>query len=172
MSEEKKEAAPAPAADKKAAPKKGGALGLILFMTVAGAMAPFMLPTLILCVGMFPTVIALFTDNDRSKTSLTAVGAMNVAGVTPFIIDLWQKGQTMENALAILNEPQTWVVMLGAAAVGQMIVFAIPQAIASMTVSRMESRAALLKENLETLKRIWGPEVATTKPLERVRRGE
>jgi hypothetical protein len=170
MAEEKKaEAAPAKGGKKA---KKGGALGLILGMTVFGAAAPFLLPTLLLLVGMLPTVVALFTDTDRQRSSATAVGAMNAAGILPFVIELWQKGQTLENALLILSQPETWVVMFGAAALGQLIVFAIPHAIASLTLARAEARIALLKQNLARLKETWGSDVATTKSLERIQRGE
>ena len=105
-------------------------------------------------------------------SSVAAIGAMNAAGIVPFVIDLWQKGQTVENALQILRAPQTWLVMFGAAAVGQLILFAVPQAIASLTLARAESRVQLLKGNLETIKTIWGPDVATTKSLEKIAKGE
>ena len=176
MSEEKKDApaaaaAPTPEA-KKAEPAKkgGGAVKYILGGIFLGAAAPFIYPTLCLFVGMIPTVVALFTESDRKGSSVTAIGAMNVAGITPFVIDLWQKGQTYENATIILSDPQTWLVMFGAAAVGQLILFAVPQAIASTTMARTEARISLLKDHMEVLKHTWGPDVATAKPLEKVLR--
>jgi len=78
----------------------------------------------------------------------------------------------MENALAILRDANTWLVMLGAAGIGQLILFAVPQVIATFTVARSESRLKLLKANLEKLKTAWGGDVATTKPIEKVARGE
>jgi hypothetical protein len=171
-----KAAAAAPAADAKGAakadaPKKKGGFGFIILMILIGALVPFCLPSIILFVGMAPTLVALFTETDRRGSSVAAVGAMNAAGIVPFIIDLWSKGQTMGNAIFILQDPQTWLVMFGAAAVGQLILFAVPQAIASMTAARAETRIELLKENLELLKMTWGPDVATTKPMEKVMRG-
>jgi hypothetical protein len=132
---------------------------------------PFMIPTMFLLVGMIPTIVTLFTDTDRRGSSVAAVGTMNAAGLTPFIIDLWQKGQTPEHALMILRAPETWLVMFGAAAVGKLILFAIPQAIASASLARAETRMKILKDNLELLKATWGPDVATTKPLDKVVRG-
>ncbi|HUY69124.1 MAG TPA: hypothetical protein VMV79_07470 [Alphaproteobacteria bacterium] len=173
MAEDKK--APAPAADKggkKSGAKKKGAIGLILLMTAFGAATPFILPSLILLAGMFPTVVALFTDTDRRYSSVIAVGSMNAAGIAPFLIELWQKGQTMENALLILQTPKTWVVMLGAAALGQLMVFAVPQAIAIAAIARAETRLRVLHGNLERLKISWGADVATSKPLDQVMKGE
>lgn len=167
MSEEKNAEMP-----KANAQKRGGFTWVIILMIVFGAAVPFILPTLVLLAGMLPTIVALFTEDEHNHSSAAAIGAMNAAGIVPFVIELWHKGQTIDNAFALISDPTTWLVMLGAAALGQLIVFAVPQAIASISVSHAEARIALLKKNLETLQAMWGPDVATTKPLERVARGE
>jgi hypothetical protein len=165
MADDKKAAAAAP---KK---KKGGKLSLIFFFILFILAAPFLMPTLtLILVGLLPTFVALLTDNDPQKSSTASIGAMNLAGLTPFLIDLWVKGQTMENAFQILRNPSNWLIMLGAAGVGQLIVFAVPQMMASMTFVHAESRLKLLKQNLEQLKAGWGPDVATTKPLDKIGR--
>lgn len=173
MADDKKEAA-APEAKKAAAPEKkgGGKVWIILVMTAFGASVWFILPSLLLLVGMIPTMVELFFGNDRKGSSVLAIGAMNAAGIMPFLIELWQKGQTMENVVAILSQSTTWLVMFGAAAVGWLILFAVPQAIASLALARAETRIQLLKENLGRLKITWGSEVATTKPLEKIAAGE
>ncbi len=173
MAEEKKEAAAAPEAKKGDAPKKkGGKAGFVVLMTIFGASVWFILPSLLLLIGMAPTLIELFFGDDRKGSSVVTVGVMNAAGIVPFLIELWQKGQTMENAMLILSQSETWVVMCGAAAIGWLILFSVPQAIASMTVARAETRIELLKQNLERLKTTWGPDVATAKSMEKVARGE
>jgi hypothetical protein len=176
MADEKKPNAPATAAAAKdaKAKKKGGAIGFIFLMIIIGASVPFIYPTIFLFVGMLPTLVALFTtsSDDKQGASVTAIGAMNAAGLTPFVIELWEKGQTMGEALRIMGTPETWLVMFGAAAVGQLILFAVPQAITSLTLARAESRVQLLKRNLETIKTIWGPDVATTKSMEKIAKGE
>ena len=167
---DKKEAA-APAEDKKESKgkKKGGKARFVLLMIIFGAASPFLMPTLLLIViGMIPTFVALVTDNDRQRSSTTAVGAMNIAGITPFVIDLWTKGQTMPNVFQILSNPTTWLIMLGAAGIGKLIVFAVPQAVVLLTSARDEARLKLLRRNLESLKESWGPDVGTTKPLDKL----
>ncbi|MFY9287666.1 MAG: hypothetical protein WAO98_04100 [Alphaproteobacteria bacterium] len=152
--------------------KKGGKAGFILLMILFGLSVPFMMPTYtLLLIGMFPTFIALLTDTDKNHSSASAIGFMNAAGTTPFVIDLWMKGQTMEYVFHILREPSNWLVMLGAAGIGQLIVFAVPQAMTSVTLARAEIRLKTLKSNLEQLKAAWGPEVATTKPVDKIIRG-
>jgi len=160
--------------DKKAAKKGGGKLGLILGMVVVIPVVFFtMLPTaLLLIAGLVPTFVVLIADNDRQKSSAIAIGSLNCAGVTPFVIDLWTRGQTMENTFRILGDSSTWLVMLGTAALGQLIVFALPPLLTAFTVAKYEVRLKTLKANLENLKTAWGPDVATTKSLDKVGRRE
>jgi len=163
----------APAKDAKPG-KKGGKIGVILGMVVIIPVVFFtMMPTaLLLTAGLLPTLIVLITDNDKQKSAAIAIGSLNCAGVTPFIIDLWMKGQTMQNAFHILTSSSTWLVMLGAAGVGQLIVIAVPPVLAGFTVAKHEARLKVLKSNLESLKTAWGPDVATTKPLDQMGRKE
>ena len=152
-----------------AAPKRGNKLGFFTTMIMVGLISPFIMPTLtLLFLGMFPTIIALVADNDRQKSSAIAIGSLNVAGVVPFVIDLWLKGQHWDTLIQILKEPSSWLVMLGAAGVGKMIVFAVPPVLAGFATIRYELRLKTLKDNLETIKATWGPDVGTTKPLSKV----
>lgn len=152
--------------------KKSGKFGFFMTMIFLGIAAPFIFPTLVLLVaGLLPTLVTLFVDTDREHSTTAAIGAMNCAGLSPFLIDLWVKGQTMGNVFAILSDMNTWLVVLGAAAVGQLIIFAIPQTMVIVTIARLEMRVRTLKSNLEQLKNTWGPEVATTKPLDKIQRG-
>ena len=167
----KKEAVAAPSAGKAAKPKKRGKLGFFTTMIMLGIAAPFFFPTVVLiAIGMIPTLVAFFVDRDPERSQTAAIGAMNCAGVVPFVIDLWSRGQTMDNTFRILAEPATWLVMLGAAAIGQLIIFALPPAMAMLTLARAELRLKVLRHNLEQLKASWGPDVATTKPVEKVGR--
>ncbi|MDR3449922.1 MAG: hypothetical protein P4M15_09320 [Alphaproteobacteria bacterium] len=168
MAAPKKPAAKAKAPEKPKA-KKGSRLGFFTVLLVLGFATPFMMPTVILVVAaLFPTYIALATDNDPQKSGAVSVGAMNFAGTVPFIIDLWEKGQTMSNAFGILGNADAWLVILGAAAIGQMIVYTIPQAIATMTLAHAELRVKTLSKNLDMLKESWGADVATTKPIDKI----
>ena len=151
------------------APKKSGKFGMFFFLLLFGFAAPFILPTMVLLIaGLFPTYVAFFTDNDNQKSGAVSVGAMNLAGLVPFIIDLWSGGQTMTNAFHILGNANNWLVIMGAAAIGQLIVYAIPQASATMTLTHAEGRVKILKKNLELLKESWGPDVATNKPVDKM----
>jgi hypothetical protein len=155
---------------KDAAPaKKSGGGKIIFMMIVFGCFVPFGVPTLLVCMGFLPTLVVLFTETDPRHSALATIGYMNLAGVLPFIIELWEKDQTMGAALSIIRDPSSWVVMLGAAGVGQLILYVIPAMVASMIVAKQESRRRILREGIEQLESIWGKDVANTLPLESVR---
>lgn len=149
--------------------KSGSSFKTIFFMVLLGCFVPFGIPTLLVCVGLLPTVVALFTDTEVHRSKLATIGYMNFAGVLPFLIELWQKGQTMEAAAAIVYNPSSWVVMLGAAGVGHLILYAVPPVIASVIIINQESRLQTLKQGLQELENIWGPDVGTMAPLDTVR---
>lgn len=152
--------------------KKSGKLGVFTIIVLLCFAMPFIMPTVtLLLLGMVPTYVALGTDNDPEKSGAVSVGAMNFAGIVPFVIDLWTKGQTMGNALHILGDANSWLIILGASAVGQLIVYAIPQALATLTLAQAEMRIKTMRKNLDMLKESWGPEVATTKPIDLIVQG-
>jgi hypothetical protein len=171
MADKKAAAKTPPGKNNKGGKRKRGKFRMILIMLVFGVAAPFLMPTLtLLLFGLLPTFVALITDTDKQKSGAAAIGAMNCAGLAPFLIDLWIKGQTMENAFGILRDTSNWLVILGASAVGQLIVFAVPQLMTSLLLVASEVRLKNLKQNLEQLKTSWGPDVATTKPLDKMGR--
>lgn len=160
---------------KKAAPKKGGKgkLGFLLAAILGGGSLLFIMPTFVMvAVGMVPTLVALLTDDDKEHSSAIAIGSLNFVGILPFVIDLWIKGQSIATTFAILTQGTTWLVILGAAAVGKLIIFVVPQVTASFTLINAEHRLKLLKENLNSLQAAWGPDVGTTKPLNSLRPNE
>ena len=166
MADKKKPATKTP---EPAAPKSSGKLGYVTMLVLFGALFPFILPTVVLVmVGMLPTLVALITDKDRDKSGAAAVAAMNAAGVVPFVMDLWVQGQTMADTFHILRDSTTWLVMLGTAGVGQLILISIPPFMTTMSLLGMESRLTTLKSNLDQLKTNWGNDGATTKPLSKI----
>ena len=149
--------------------KKGGSFKLIFFMVLVGCLIPFGIPTLLVCLGLTPTLIALLTDTDKNRSALATIGYLNFAGVLPFLMDLWMNGQSMDVAIRIVSDPSSWVIMLGAAGVGHLILYAVPPAIATMVVTKKTSRIAQLREGIKQLESIWGPDVATATPVDVVR---
>ena len=168
MADAKKKDAAKPADAPK---KRGGKLGFYTLATLLVLASPFIFPTIILVlIGLVPTLVELFTDDDPNHASTAAVGALNFAGLSPFLIDLWLKGQTIDSAFHIMGESSFWLFGLGAAGIGKLIVFAVPQAMMLLTFSSYEIRLKGLRQNLEQLKTTWGPDVGTVKPIDKIER--
>jgi hypothetical protein len=137
---------------------RAGLVVLALFSIPAALL--FLPTTLLLAIGMVPTLVALVVDRDPEKYAAITVGPINFCGVLPSAISLWQAGHEMSQAVALLAEPLNWLIMYGAAAAGWMIYFTLPPAVAAFLAHRNESEIKSLTEHQEKLVEEWGPEVA------------
>ena len=135
-------------------PRRSGWLVLVLTSVLAAAFLP--IAAVIFC-GMLPTAVAWLTDRDPRKHSVVTVGTLNFCGVAPFVMAVWQKGHSIDTALAMLAHPITWLVMLGGAALGWMIYFSVPPAVTAIVVRRTQSKAAALEERKKKLAELWDP---------------
>ncbi|MGB4101836.1 MAG: hypothetical protein WBK91_08035 [Alphaproteobacteria bacterium] len=124
-------------------------------------------PTACLLIpAMLPTLVSLITDRDKEKALALTVGATNFAGILPFILQLWQMGQNLDNAMKLMRDPMTWFVALLGAGVGYVIYMVVPGFVATVMAGTAGGRVARMQHNMEELKRIWGPDVATTKQFD------
>lgn len=145
-----------------AAKKKKKALSwkiqiLMIFTALAAIVA--MSTTVMVFFGMLPTLAALFIDRTAEKTRVLSVGAMNLAGCTPFILQLWTTQNTLENAFVIITDPRTIIVMYSAAGVGYLIDWAISGLIGGIMVQRATARRTSIAKRKEELIERWGREV-------------
>lgn len=144
---------------KKRAKRSGGGMGTLLFLLAPASI--FALPTaLITLIGMIPTVVAHICDRDPDKTAPICVGAINICGILPFVMDLWKHQHTMQAAMKLLGDPFTWLVMYGAAAVGWGFYYLIPPIVTNFEVTMAEGRIESLLKKRRELMEEWGGEVA------------
>lgn len=141
--------------------KKGGA-GKILFVLMIFLVTIWSTAILII-PGMMPTFVALITGKDREKTLALTMGATNFAGCLPFVLQLWSMGQNLDNAMKIMRDPMTWLVMLASAGVGYAIYAVVPGMVATIMAGSAGGKIAQLQKNLTELKTVWGDDVATDK---------
>lgn len=141
--------------------KKGGA-GKILFVLMIFLVTIWSTAILII-PGMMPTFVALITGKDREKTLALTMGATNFAGCLPFVLQLWSMGQNLDNAMKIMRDPMTWLVMLASAGVGYAIYVVVPGMVATIMAGSASGKIAQLQKNLAELKAVWGDDVATDK---------
>jgi hypothetical protein len=138
---------------------------LIMIFVLLAAIAA-MPTTVLLCIGMLPTLVAWFIDRTKERTRALTVGAMNAAGCTPFILQLWMSSNTLQNSLMIITDPRTVIVMYCAAGVGYLIDWAISGLVGSVMVQRATSRRDQIAKRKAALAERWGPEVTGDIPLD------
>ncbi len=151
-------------------PKKKGIdvqAGLLTFAFLACCLA-FLPTSLLLFFGFMPTFAALVIDPTPDKIKTMAVGAMNLAGVVPFLLQLWTSGnaQNIETAFHIVAEPETLITMYGTAAVGYVIFYGISGIVAALLLQQGKSRLEEVRKRIMELERKWGREVTGIGGLE------
>lgn len=122
--------------------------------------------TVMLFFGLLPTAVAVFIDRTREGTRALCVGAMNIAGCSPFIFQLWTGGHTVENAVSIITDPRTIIVMYSAAGVGYIIDWTISGLVGGVMVQRAQAKR---QQNIKIQKSMverWGREVTGEIPVD------
>ncbi len=140
--------------------RKSSSSGMVTVLLILMPVGLIFLPTtVLLAVGMIPTVVAYVVDRDPDKTAPMTVGGLNFAGVFTFTVSLWQAGHTMAALSRILTDPFAWLVMYGAAGLGWTLYYGIPPAVAGWIILRAESKIAQRIEEQRELIDLWGTEV-------------
>lgn len=149
---------------KRGQKKSGWGLQVMMIFGLLAAVL-FMPTTILLVVGMMPTVVAGLIDRKGGARAIT-VGALNLCGCIPFLMDLWTKGHTTELAVNLIADPLTIIVMYAAAAIGYMIDWALSGIVATILVQRSTSRMEVIRKRQEELVARWGREVTGELPLD------
>lgn len=154
---------------KKKKRKKGGFgwRGQVLAVFVLLTAIIFMPSTILLLFGMLPTIaIAAFGAKNRKAKAIT-VGAMNLAGCTPFLLHLWTLGHDVANALVIITDPRFIIIMWSMAGVGYMVDWSLSGIVAKVMIDRGRQRIKNIKQQQEEMVERWGVEVTGEIPLDR-----
>ncbi len=144
---------------------KLGWQGRILLAVMIGASVLFLPSTVLILIGMLPTIAARIIDRTPERTKVLTVGFMNFAGVFPYWYELVETGHKFDNALAIVSQPLTIVIMYAAAVMGYVIEWGVTGFVTSMMVHKGRARLETIKKVQDGLIRQWGPEVSGEIPL-------
>lgn len=132
-----------------------------MFLILGILLSVIILPSaIIVFFGMLPTlVVAFFIDRRRRKSLTVTVGAMNLAGTTPFLIRLWDHGHKPDEAFSIIGQPFTIVTIYMAASVGYLINWAVTGLVTSLKAENGKGRLKQIEKQKKELERRWGREV-------------
>ena len=138
-----------------------------IFLVLGMLMAIVFLPTTtMLMVGMLPTIICSLVDKTRGMVRTMSVGAMNLSGCIPFVIELWARGNDFEVAFDYLIEPRTIIVMYFAASMGYLIDWAMTGIVSSVMVEKAKGRIRDIEKRHAALIERWGEEVTGRIPVD------
>lgn len=145
--------------------KPGGVAKHGASATVAIALVTVLAVTALpLCIlllsGLVPTMAATVVDRYRARYLTRAVGFMNLAGLTPLIVQLWSNGLTMETVADILSRPVNWLTMYGAAGIGWVLFLGMPSLARVYVDIRADQLQRDLRARADHLVEVWGEEVS------------
>lgn len=131
-----------------------------LVLLCGALMAAAFLPSAaLLSVGMLPTIIAVFMDSTKGHSKAVSVGALNAAGCTPFLLELWVQGHSFDKAIEIVSDPMAVIVMYASAAAGYFIDWAMSGIVAVVLYQKGLARQKAIEERQEKLIERWGKKV-------------
>ncbi len=156
---------------KKSKRKAGGSKarkgsGKFLLVPVILMSAIFLSTTFLLLIGMLPTIVAYFVDPSRKKTRSVTIGAVNLAGCTPFLLDLWFNGGSFDRSINIISDPMAIVIMYSAAAAGYLIEWALSSTVSGFLYQKGIARTKTIEKEKQALIDRWGEEVSGNMKLD------
>ncbi len=142
--------------------KKAGSLPFsvkLAFMGLLVVAIVFLPSTVLIGTCLIPSFVAVIIDRQPQKTLWLTVGAMNLAGTIPAWMNLWQAGHQMDQALAMVSNPQTLVMAYGGAGIGWVLHYNITPIVAGGLARRSAKRLKDIEKRQKELVRKWGQDV-------------
>ncbi len=110
---------------------------------------------LLIFFGMLPTFVAYVIDRSHNRSNTVCVGAANLCGVFPYLLELWLNQHSIAGAMLILTNMFSIAVMYFAAASGWFLFIAIPPAMISVLRVLDQNRVVALKERQKKMLEEW-----------------
>jgi hypothetical protein len=141
-----------------------GSAAITVTVIVIVVLALTALPLCLLVIGgMLPTAVAIVVDRHHRRYLARTVGAMNLAGVMPGALRLWEAGISFDSLQQVINSPYNWLVMYGAAAIGWVLYFCVPPVVAMVIEVKVDETKHRLEAKAKALVEEWGEEVTGRK---------
>jgi len=154
-------------AGKKSSKKGFGAKGIVFLIVLSLAGAIFMPTSLLLFVGMLPSIVAVFVSGTGRGARASTVTAMNIAGCIPFVFKLWSGENDFAASIAIISDMQSLIVMYTAAAFGYMIDWLVTGLVSSFLYQKGIKRMETIRERQAVLIENWGQSVTGKAPVKK-----
>jgi hypothetical protein len=158
----------APRAQEPGGPRRhqsSGSVVVTLGVIVVTVMAVAALPLCLLVVaGMLPSLAAAAVDRTPRRYFARTVGAMNLAGLAPGVLRLWEAGMTFASLRQVASSPWTWLAVYGAAGLGWLLFSSAPTVARVLLDVKVDETQRRLEARAKALVEEWGDEVTGRKP--------
>lgn len=149
--------------------RRRGRSNLTWFLLTATFLLVLAGPTMIvLFFGMLPTLVAYIIDRSPQKSATFSVGSINFIGVFPYVLDLWSSMNTIDEALNMVTDLFSMLIMYSAAAFGWLLFMAMPAVVSSFVIVLQQRKVAQLRAEQKDLIEEWGPEVGALVEMARM----
>ncbi len=159
---------------KKQTPRRGARrktaieLRAVMYLFLLAVILLAALPSaIVLAVGIVPTIVALIVDLTPGRYLTRCVAGLNVAGVSPFIHNLWSGDNDITSAIGIVTDTFAWLVIYGASAIGWLLFLGLPGAVAVFQTLNSKRQIYLLQDRQKNLLEEWGDSIRSPTELAR-----
>lgn len=141
------------ATSEKTAKKKNSRSALLM---IAGLIVIFATPTAVFVLGgLVPTYASWLMDREKGKLTTITVGALNVAALTPLLLQLWSNN-SLDYAAKLLFSPFSWILMLAGAGIGWVLAQVVPAVVVMMISTRNKTKLQNIRARQKQLVEEWG----------------
>lgn len=133
----------------------------VLFVGMAILLVMFIPTSVLLLVGMLPTMVAYVVDRHPSKNKTFTIGAMNFVGCFPYLLEIWLYSNSMEVSINLISQPKTIIVMYAAAALGYGVNIVVTYIVSALLLQRADVRVKRIEKEKMALVDRWGDKVNT-----------
>lgn len=106
--------------------------------------------------AMLPTVFAIFFDKNSHRCLSATICSFNLIGVMPYLIRVWESSSVDYVAKQILADVGTWMIIYGAAFIGQLLYASMPLLVVKLYSAKINMRIAKYEKRHKALNDQWG----------------
>lgn len=111
--------------------------------------------------AMLPTIFAIFFDRNNHKCLSATICSFNLIGALPYLLRMWESNNVDYIAKQILASINTWMIIYGAALIGQLIYISLPLLIAKIYMTRVKLQVKNYQDQHKAICDQWGIETGS-----------
>lgn len=132
----------------------------VMTIVLVGLGAIFLPTTITAAFAMIPSILSYFLDRDPKRSQTLCIAALNAAGATPVLLELWSRWNSVPGAIALIAQVRPWMWAWGGAALGYALCMMIPPVAASFVRGGLQTKLKELENHAGDMRVAWGEEVA------------